>query len=724
MHDFGKVNVSFQAALRPSGPRFHNRHEVLSLGFLGYLDVVHEELPWLEAAVALHHKNLFRLVGASKPFFLGSTFDHPASFARQLIDGVRPQDDELLRTLLSHSEELFGMTGWTGFSAYPMTSASVDLLERIREALQRVQGLADRFLAQTDDWGKVVGSPPWSARRAGVLVRGLMLNADHLASFRPHSLGIGLRRVNDVVRALSPRVQELNSHQQKAAETSGSAILVAPTGTGKSEAGLVWAARQSESGGLRGRTFFLLPYQASMNAMRRRLIETFAPHLVDQPEEWESEVALIHGRSMRAAYESLLERDYSPDKASALARVQADMARLNVAPIRVCSPFQLVRLLFTPKGVEGLVIALSDARLVFDEIHAYQPETTALAITATHLLTAQFGSRVLFMTATLPSHLREVLERVFGTLPLLTPDEDVLTRPPRHRIRFFPNHVLSPQSVAAITDAARKGSVLVVTNQVKRAIELCRALKAKLSDVHLLHSRFTHSDRFQKEKLLQPESGRVLVATQAVEVSLDIDYDACFSELAPLESLLQRCGRCNRQGRLAEAAHINVYSAFPGERGDPCLPYRKDHLESTRRTLETCITFREGLLVNPDIQEMLDSSYPLSLKEELVHEAAKKLDQLQRFFIEPFAPFGMQDDRHLAQLNKQWEELFDGQEVLPGSFVERAAQQESWLARSSYLVPISGRKYAALKRQGRIEWDDTLMCDVVEANYTDEGLDI
>src|SRR5207249_4111624 len=55
MHDFGKIHIDFQAALRPGGPIFHNRHEVLSLAFLEYVDVPSEELPWLEAAIALHH---------------------------------------------------------------------------------------------------------------------------------------------------------------------------------------------------------------------------------------------------------------------------------------------------------------------------------------------------------------------------------------------------------------------------------------------------------------------------------------------------------------------------------------------------------------------------------------------------------------------------------------------------------------------------------------------
>lgn len=723
-HDFGKVHVDFQAALRNGGPPFRNRHEVLSLGFLGYLGIPPNELSWLEAAVALHHKNLFRLVGASQPFFLGSTFAHDSSTARKLVEGAQPRDVELLLNLLKLSEEVFRMTGWRGFPTYPVVCTRLDFLKRIREALERVLALEKQFHAQSDEWGQAVEPLPWPARRAGVLIRGFVLKADHLASFRPHPLHVGLECVDDVYQAIAPRLREgLKSHQEKAAATIGSAILVAPTGTGKTEAGLLWAGRQAESGGLRGRTFVLLPYQASMNAMQCRLIRDFAPQVSDKVEEWEAHVALIHGRSMRAAYERLLDHQYSPDKASAVARLQSDLARLNVAPIRVCSPFQLVRVLFAPKGVEGLIIAFTDARLIFDEIHAYQPEVTALALAAIRLLTEHFGSRIFFMTATLPSHLRKIINRVLGPLPLLVPEGDSLGRPPRHRLRLVSRNVLCSDSLHEIALAAKRGSVLVVVNQVRRAIGLFRALKGSV-DVHLLHSRLTHSDRFQRERQIEPTPGRVLISTQAVEVSLDLDYDECFSELAPLESLLQRFGRCNRRGKKTDPASVTVYAAFPSGASKPSLPYRDEHLHATQQTLEDCIRSEQGLLLDSSLQRMLDSSYPEPLKNELAEQMLRKSEELNEHFVRPFTPFGMQDGRLLAELDERWEQLFDGQEVLPESLHPQAAQADSWLERARYLVPISGRKYATLKRQGRIEWDGILMCDVVKATYTQEGLDV
>lgn len=730
VHDFGKIHQAFQAALRQNGPPFRNRHEVLSLLFLSYLDIPANERPWVEAAIALHHKNLFRLVGANQPFYLSPAFGRDGTAAKRLAGGVDRRDADLLCDLLHHANEIFHETGWPKFAGYEVRpERAVDPLGRMRESLERVVSLRQRFGATLDDFGRVAEPLPWPLRRAGVATRGFILNADHLASFRPHALKVGLQTVEAVEHCIAAAVPDFdgrNSHQESAAQQSGSAVLIAPTGTGKTEAALLWAARQAEQG-LRGRTYVLLPYQTSMNTMQRRLVENFAPSVLNRPEQWDYEVALVHSRSMCAAYEKLLERQYSPAKAAAGAHLQSDLGRLNVAPIRVCSPFQLVHLLFAPKGVEGLLIAFSEARLIFDEIHAYDLDVTAMALAAVRFLCEQFGSRVFFMTATLPSHLQASICRLFGQVPVIRPGQDVLGRPPRHRLRLMPPgvDVLSEPSIAAIKEAADAGSVLVVVNQVGRARKLSRLLANDTKDVHLLHSRFTHQDRTCKERDLAPAPGRILIATQAVEVSLDLDYDTCFSELAPLESLLQRFGRCNRKGRQSQAATVSVYRTFPGADLKPYLPYRDDHLQTTLSVLEEFVAGdHHGILAEDQIQTLLDCSYPKSLKEEFACQIHSKIRDLDKHFLQPFAPFGAEDDGNARILDQQWQELFDGEEVLPESLRPQAVQEISWIGRARYFVPIPGRKFSRLKHAGKIWWDDELMCNVVNAPYTEEGLHV
>lgn len=729
VHDFGKVHPAFQAALRPNGPRFRNRHEVLSLAFLACLDIPLLERPWIEAAVALHHKNLFLLAGHNQHFYLGETFGQEGTIARCLTEGLIQTDIGCLCELLGQAKEIFNQTGWEEFDCFDVHPKRFDdPLPHIRASLERVVELSNRFELISDDFGRALMPAPWALRCAGVTVRGFLLSADHLASFGWHSLKSRIEEVKGVKSALAAALPEFNglkSHQESASQHEGSSILVAPTGSGKTEAALLWAARQSEAG-LKGRTYVLLPYQASMNAMQSRLIKAFAPSVWGDPKQWDAKVSLVHGRSVRCAYEKLLDADYGPVEAARNARLRNDLARLNVAPIRVCSPFQLIHLLFATKGVEGLLIAFSQAKLIFDEIHAYDPQITAMALTAVRFLCKHFGSRVCFMTATLPSHLQEILSSFFDPIAVLRPGSDVLGKPARHRLCLMPEgvDVLSEASIAAIQDEAKSGSVLVVVNTVGRARKLRRMIAEEHSNVHILHSRFTHQDRMRKEQEIEPSPGKILVATQAVEVSLDLDYDTCFSELAPVESLLQRFGRCNRKGKKTEA-NVRVFRAFPSSDQNPYLPYCEDHLQATLLALETFTTNGcDGVLAEGRTQALLDDSYPDSLKRSLSSEIHAKVETLDRYFVEPFAPFGMKDEGIVRSLDRQWQDLFDGEEVLPASLREQALGEASWLGRARYLVPISGRRFAQLWSKGVICWDDEIMCNVVDAPYTEEGLDV
>jgi CRISPR-associated endonuclease/helicase Cas3 len=726
-HDFGKIHVDFQAALRPDGKSFGNRHEVLSLAFLAELGIPgEEERPWVEAAVALHHKNLFSLTAAGQWFYYrGDRFGTQTSRAHHLATGVQPMDAALLHELLADAGEIFARSGWPSFSLYdlPPTPQLIDRVASIRSALQRIDGLAQQFRCRCDEFANTLAIP-WPERRAAVQVRGFMLNSDHVASFGPQPLRVGLESVSSVEQVLAERIKEFNSHQRLAASQERSAILVAPTGSGKTEAGLLWAARQADAG-LRGRTFVLLPYQASMNAMQRRLVTDFAPHILNDPAAWDKEVALVHGRSMRTAYERLLDRDYSARQAASSARVQNDLAHLNVAPIRVCSPYQVIRLLFATKGMEGLILSLSQSRLIFDEIHAYDPEVTALALTSAQFLVEQFGARVLFMTATLPSHLRRVLEQMFDEPTFIAPDEQTLKRPARHHVRLLPFSVLSDSALDSIRKAARTKSVLVVVNQVSRAIRLFELLEDLGDSRRLLHSRFTYEDRFRAEAGINPAPGRVLIATQAVEVSLDLDYETCFSELAPLESLLQRFGRCNRYGSQHTAAAVGVFLQFPPESQYPSLPYEEAHLRQTQSALRDYLSdHTSGLLEEKLIAPLLELSYPADLRVKLHNAIATKSERLKELFVDPFMPFGANDASQTKSLEEQWEELFDGQEVLPESLLPRASQEGSWLARARYLVPISGRMLLRLRRHGKVDWNEDLMCHVVKVPYTQYGLEV
>lgn len=711
MHDFGKIHPRFQAALQPNGPRFRNRHEVLSLAFLTWLDVPEVEFRWIAASIATHHRGWHEL----RDRFLGDTFSEHTDLGKLSV-GIPAADAALLHEVLRSAQEIFAYVGWSPFEAYPLLEfVDLDYRASIARALSQVDCLMQSM--STGGERRVPGaarSRDWRPVLAAIHARGWLLTSDHLASFQ----------VNDIRSALQART-EVDSmypdfawkpHQLAVGDHRGSALLIAPTGSGKTEAALRWAARQAECGA-HGRLCILLPYQTSLNAMQKRLIGRLDSTASADPERWNQSVSLIHGRSARHLYESFLKLEYAPSEAQKGAKDQNELARLFAAPVAVSTVFSVIRLLFATRGPERLMVAFSGARIVVDEIHAYAPEVTALTLAALAFLEPRLGARVLFMSATVPVHLKNILARTMDISPV--PEEAPWAPNARHKLTLLPFDSQSEDAARLIVEASRRGSVLVVVNQVRRAIQLWDRLRQDVRS-HLLHSRYHFADRAAIESRIHPEPGVVLVATQAVEVSLDLDFDACFSEMAPIEAIAQRFGRCNRRG-LHAPSPVFVFLKFP-EGAKPHLPYVEEHVKAVADVLKEFCERDETDLTDSAVDLLLNRSYPANLKEQLEHQITEKAERLQKLFIDDWKPFGLDSSKEREALEEQWANLFDGNEVLPEVLIPDARSQGSWLGAARYLVPIAGRQFRQFTNQ--IDWNEELSCHVIRRPYGAGGLDL
>ncbi len=712
MHDFGKVHPAFQVALRNKSKPFKNRHEVLSIAFLHWLEIPQNEFPWVAAAVVTHHKGWPEIEGrfqnaASENTDLG-----------KLSRGVPETDARLLWEVLAKSHDLFRDCEWDSFEPYPLKSfASLQYGSCIEDTLGRLRS----FFRVPGGSGAgplrpgVRAARDWRAALAAIHVRGWILSSDHLASFGPQPIQRELQDRNEV-DTLYPEFR-WKVHQSELAGHCGSALLIAPTGSGKTEAGLLWAARQAESGAS-GRLCILLPYQASLNAMQRRLVEKLDPRSAGDPSRWNETVGLVHGRAARHLYEAFLKADHAPALAEIHARKQNDLARLFAAPVAVSTIFSLVRLLFTTRGAERLFATYSGARIVVDEIHAYAPEVTALSLAVLAFLLEHLDARVLFMSATVPPHLERALSQTLEVRRV--PDQPPWGQTARHRLKLFPDHCLSNAAIQAIVDAAGRGSVLVVVNQVRRAIQLRERLM-QFVPTQLLHSRFHFADRARIESELGPKPGAVLVGTQAVEVSLDVDFDSCFTELAPIESLAQRFGRCNRKGLQLRPAAVFVFTSFPQEnRGH--LPYDGKHLDQVRGILADFLAGGARDLGDGDIHDLLGRSYPQEMQDALLRAISEKTRRVRELFLDDWQPFGLATSDERASLEKQWEDLFDGAEVLPASLLHAAEEADSWFGVARYLVPVASQQLGRFR--DRITKHEEFGCLVIDRPYGESGLDL
>ncbi len=191
--------------------------------------------------------------------------------------------------------------------------------------------------------------------------------------------------------------------------------------------------------------------------------------------------------------------------------------------------------------------AIAQSLVVFDEVQMYQDESLymprLIGLIVQRLESA--NTPLVFMTATLPTKLREILNIYDRELITVLPDDT--KKPERGEVTIEVIKDLSDEElINEIKKTIDKGKkALIIKNTVSSAVGVYQKLK-HLGNVLLLHSRFTVKDRTKKEKDI--EKANVIVATQVVEAGLDLpNVGLVITDLAPLDALIQRVGRCARR---------------------------------------------------------------------------------------------------------------------------------------------------------------------------------
>jgi len=359
-------------------------------------------------------------------------------------------------------------------------------------------------------------------------------------------------------------------------------LVTAPTGAGKTD----FLLRRCH-----GRVFYLLPFQASINAMFDRFRATIPG---------EEAVRILHAASRlilaNAKKNSWTERAVQ-DKAG--------------APIKVLTPYQVASIAFGTRGFESMLVDLHGCDVILDEIHTYTDVSRAIVLRIIEVL-QHHGCRIHVGTATMPSDLKKKV------LALLGPQQTYEISLPAEQLDTFDRHIVHKASDLESTfvlieeTLARGKKVLVVMNQVRRAQELYARAADLFSDVQsmLIHSRFMRGHRASLEKNLKQDFDQapgpcLVVSTQVVEVSLDISFDLMITEAAPLDSLIQRFGRVNRrrdETTLHQYKPIHVIAPYDDPKDS--LPYNHEIVQKSFAALPDGEVLRER-----DVQQLIDGVF-------------------------------------------------------------------------------------------------------------------
>lgn len=703
LHDFGKLASGFQQQLRPGGTRWGKRHEVLSLAFVGWVIPDDLDRTWVSAGIASHHKDFSEVFERypveedddceEESVLQALTSEVPSAILAPIAKWL----DEKLPILLSKS----------GLPILPWTKPTLQDPEL--EFIQNAAHTIGKRLEELRRLRRHLNRLPADHRDnlTAIALRGLIILSDHTASAKVSPLRNPFANTTQLTEALGFESKEnLYTHQLASSLTEGNAILIAPTGSGKTEAALLWVANEMSSSP-RGRIFYVLPYQASINAMYSRLDRAFP-----------KSVALQHSRALQALYRSLLAKGYSAAAAIAGAKRGKSLARLHHYPLRVLTPYQLLRAAFRLQGYESLITDCAQASFIFDEIHAFEPHRMGMILAAIQYLNSCWDCHFFIMSATLPTRVQDELCRTIGNHTLIRADNELYRKFDRHRLWLLDSDLGDEPALDKIIQDARSGlSVLVVCNTVAKAKQIYQDLRSQALKhdipVELIHSRFNARDRFSKEVAILSHMGTrvrvgvqptILVSTQVVEVSLDIDFDTIFTEPAPLEALLQRFGRVNR-GRKQPLRDVYVMQ----KPTDGQHVYEEYYVKTA---VELLAPINGEVLHENSLQDLLDQVYSGQETNRWFTILSEGMREFTDACLQDLRAFDSN-----ADLEDKFDAMFDGSEVLPRSLLHEyeMMQTNEALRAQELIVAISNRQLGLLHRKGLIErrkQDSMLVADV------------
>ena len=359
----------------------------------------------------------------------------------------------------------------------------------------------------------------------------------------------------------------------------GLTLIEAPTGSGKTEAAMAYAWRLLNQG-VADSIVFALPTQATANAMLKRT-EALAEQIFRL-----TNIVLAHGkRNFSDEFRRLIARgqhETAQGKTEATVQCAGWLAnsrkRVFLGQIGVCTVDQILLSVLPVRHNFVRGFGLNKSVLIIDEVHAYDAYMYGLLGEVLKRQKATGGSAIL-LSATLSTSVRDKLLDAWevrgendppyptiwhgtqGPADLRTvPDNQ---RPSRCEVGIecvklsgaFPDESILDRIVAVAEAGAL---VAVVMNLVDDTQRLARLLRSKTTiDVDVFHARYRFMDRQRKEEIVKENygrdalrnGGRILVATQVIEQSLDLDFDWMITQICPVDLLFQRLGRLHRHER-------------------------------------------------------------------------------------------------------------------------------------------------------------------------------
>ena len=434
-----------------------------------------------------------------------------------------------------------------------------------------------------------------------------------------------------------------NELQQEVVETAsgmnkpGIIVIEAEMGKGKTEAALAASDILARKFGRSG-IFFALPSQATSDGMFGRLERFMASYHMP------SSIQLMHGKAAyNEEYNRLTATGIEADSQEGSVQVEewfSGRKQAMLADFVVGTIDQLLMAGLQQKHVMLRHLGLTNKVVVVDEVHAYDAFMNEYLKRALAWLGA-YHVPVVLLSATLPVSKKSELIQAYNntnvtdmsfrsnnhTLPEITYSEDgiiqkqVVKTKSESRIVWI-NYEQEEMLTDLIGDRlSEKCCIGIIVNTVARAQKIYEIVREVFPEIEmdLLHSGYLVKDRLECEKRIRSKLGKpgdphvrrpdkyIVVGTQVLEQSLDIDFDWLITDLAPIDLILQRIGRLHRHVRKRapgfEQAQCTVLELAEGHKNPSELIYGEYLLHRTREIL------KKKIVIPDDMPSLIEAVY-------------------------------------------------------------------------------------------------------------------
>ncbi len=653
-HDFGKVSQNFQLVIQGKKEYDNNyiRHEFLSGVFLYYTDVKgYEQNPLSLLAVFSHHKpltdTLFQDDGYAN---IDSLEEDMALIFEDFNNKIQSHGFNTLNPkLIAYCRKRFNKMD-NGLSIL------YDDFDNFFKGFKGKYPIKQEHRNEYIFYKALLNISDWTASGHDTLTNSYSYTKEYLKNQIENKLRDEGKE--QIAQDFKFRKFQLES------KIHGSVLAIAPTGSGKTEASLIWGSQKPEQ----SKILYLLPTRVTSNSIYQRINSYFG----------KANTAIVHSSAL------LYRKEIEDDNYEKTEYLKDKTFFKNIT---VCTVDQVLTQGFNLGYWEIKTFHLNNARIIIDEIHLYQPFTLGLIISTIEYLKDKFCTQFYIMTATMPLKLKILLQKALGiTEQSVIQDYELLNEA---RNYFEVRESMVDDLYEEIKEAIEKHKkILIVVNTVDEAIRLYNVYSEMAESAICFHSRFIQKDRFEKEQdILKREKENLpilLIATQVVEVSLDIDFDILFTENAPIDAIIQRAGRINRKRDRNKESKVIVFQHQPVT--EEFIYTEPDIL---RKTFEVLLREHKKKLTENDLNKLVDEVY-----ESFDIENHPSFCEGKKAYLE------VQKGLHFIKDNTEPDKVFtreglDSINVIPAEF-EEELQSKSAEVKTKYELSIRRtKKYSA-----------------------------